>query len=195
MNTIVKKHTTMLAFLFLIGTLMFATYLSVQRDVTDKELFTTSFLVLVSAILVVFALKRQKQLDMAAYDPTVPKRITSSEIEPGKLVYAGKEHDFLAVGKAPDTETVSLAAMRARTGIIYAVQVPLDHAALRRWYNKTHNLPIESYGWITNNGRYVSEEEAFDIASAAKQLYPNGKTNGFLTADELWPHIYEDQAA
>lgn len=195
MKAIFKKHTGLLGMLVLIGALMFATYLSTLPAVTSEDVFQVFLLVVICGIGMVFAMCYQFKVEKEACDPNVPKKLVTLEIEPGKIIYTGKECDFLVEGKAPSVEMIVLAAMKDMKGDIYAAQAPMDHSTIRRWYHRTYCQPIATYGWITNTGKYVCEEEAWDIASAAKQLHQTNRSNGYLTADELWPEVYAQKAA
>ena len=193
MKNVVKKHTAPLAMLFLIVMLCIATYIANQREVSDQDLFVTLVLVLVSAVLMVRAFRAQHKAEQIV--PDHPPQLKAVEIAPFKVVYIGTAHDFKTQGEDPLIEMVSLAAMQDYYGMIYAAQAPLDHATIRHWFNRTYTRPIHNYGWITNTGRYVDEEEAWDIASKSQQLHQTGQSNGYLTAEEIWPNVYPQKAA
>lgn len=193
MKTIVKNHTAALAFLFYVGAILMAIYASTRRPPDDEAMIVAYLTVVLATLLLVRAItmKTACQNDGAS----IPGELRSIEIEPGKLIYVGTQRNFLAQGEPPEVETVSLAAIKDYSGVVYAGQAPIDHATIRKWFNKEYNAPICCYGWITNTGRFVSEEEAWDIAVKSKQLHQNSRSNGYLTAEEIWPNVYLQKAA
>jgi hypothetical protein len=191
MKTIVKHYTALLAFLFFVAAVIMATYLSSVKPPNDAAFWTACAIALLAGLLAVHAIG----LGVPKEDLVLSRKgLQTVEIAPSKIVYIGTKNDFLAQGALPEVEMVSLAAMTDYYGIIYAGQAPIDHATIRKWYNSQYSKPICQYGWITNTGRYVSEEEGWDIALKAKQLHQNSRSNGYLTAEEIWPNVYQKAA-
>jgi hypothetical protein len=131
---------------------------------------------------------------------TYPRQIM---LEYGRVCYAGTKRQFLNYfgGWDVDPETISMAAIKAYDGTIYAVNRLGRHSdcleAMRMDGKDRINgkIPKSEFGYITSEGNYVDRYKAVKIARLAGQIPLNEakpvNPQDQLFSEDVWPSHLE----